>query len=128
MQTVAMLLSHLFDGANASAKVSKLSQFLLDCLQPFMPLAMGNLGLCVTSTLAPICTIQFLKLSDLHAETANFFSKHCKMIHAIRISHLFQNRQKTGKKSLVRTCNSFVQPTYYMWVTYSAASLTTVVD
>ena len=72
-----MLLFHLFDRADSSAKVGQLGQFLLDGLQPFMPLAMCNLGLCVPSALTPIFMIQFLEVSDLDAETANLFPKHC---------------------------------------------------
>jgi hypothetical protein len=105
MQTVAVLLFDLCDRANASAKVGNLGQLLLDCLQPFMPLAMGNVGLCVTSALTPIFMIQFLKVSDLLTETANLFPKDCQMIHVIRITHLPWNRQKTARNlRAVRIC------------------------
>jgi hypothetical protein len=97
MQTITVLLFHLRDRANAPAKVCNLGQLLLDCLQPFMPLAMRNLGPCVTSALTPIFVIQFLKVSDLVTETANLFPKDCQMIHVIRITHLLWNRQKTAR-------------------------------
>ncbi len=86
MQTDTVLLFHLLDGTNSSAKVSELGEFLLDCLQPFMPLAVSDLRLCFISALTPILVIQFLKVSDLNAETPDLFPKHCQMIHTIKNS------------------------------------------
>jgi len=77
MQPGAVLLFPLFDRQNSSAKVSKLGEFLLDGLQPFVPLAVGHLSLCVISNLPPILVIQLLKVSDLGAEAPNLFAKHC---------------------------------------------------
>jgi hypothetical protein len=39
------------------------------------------------SAFAPILVIQVLKVCDLGAETPNFFTKDCEMIHNSRIAH-----------------------------------------
>jgi hypothetical protein len=77
MQPGAVLLFHLFHRVNSSAKSSELGEFVLDCLQPFLPLAMSNLSLCFVSAFTPILVIQLLKMSDLDAETPNLFPEHC---------------------------------------------------
>jgi hypothetical protein len=45
-QTGTILFFHLLNRKNPAAKISDLGKFLLDCLQPFMPLAVSNLSLC----------------------------------------------------------------------------------
>jgi hypothetical protein len=87
MQPRTVLLFPLFHGKHAAAEVGELRQFLLDCLQAFMPLAMGNLGFCLWVGLAAILLVQLLELSDFSAEIPDFFTKHCEMIHDIRITH-----------------------------------------
>ena len=73
-----MLLFPLFDRENSSAKASELDQFLLDFLQPFLPLAVSDLSLfvCSISTVKAILVVQFLKGCDLVAEAADLFAKH----------------------------------------------------
>jgi hypothetical protein len=46
-----------------------------------MPLAVSDLSQRFISALPPILVVQFLKVSDLVAETPDLFPKHCKMIH-----------------------------------------------
>lgn len=73
----AMLFLHLLDGENSPAKISELAEFLLDGLQPLMPLAVSDLLLGAGAALTSIPVIQRLQLSDLGAETGNLFAKHC---------------------------------------------------
>ena len=42
-----MLIVHLFDRKNLATKTSELGQFLLNCLQPLLPLTMRDLCLSV---------------------------------------------------------------------------------
>ena len=77
MQTGAVLFFPLFDRENPSAKASELDQFLLDGLQPFLPLAVGDLSLCFIAAVTPILVIQLLKVCDLVAEMPDLFAKHC---------------------------------------------------
>jgi len=77
MQTGEVLSFPLFHRENSSAKVSELAEFLLDGLEPFMPLAVSDLSLCFVVALTPILIVQFLKVCDLGAETPDFFTKNC---------------------------------------------------
>ncbi len=86
MQTAAVLFLHLFYRTNPSAKVSQLGEFLLNCLQPLVPLAVSNLRLDFISARTSILIVQLLNLSDLGAETSDFFTKNCEMIHNISIA------------------------------------------
>jgi hypothetical protein len=79
MQPGTVLFFPLFDRQNSSAKVSELGEFLLDGLEPFMPLTVGGLGLCFISAptpSTPIVVVQLLKVCDLVAETPDLFAKH----------------------------------------------------
>ena len=79
MQPGAVLFFPLFDRENSSAKVNELDQFLLDFLQPFMPLAVSDLSLgsiAALTTRTPILIIQFFKVCDLVAKTLDLFAKH----------------------------------------------------
>jgi hypothetical protein len=62
-------------------------KLLLDCLQPFMPLAVSDLGLRLIRPLKPIFLIQLVNVSDLSTQTRDLFPKHFQMIHMIRIPH-----------------------------------------
>jgi hypothetical protein len=53
-----------------------------------MPLAMSDLSRRFMVGFTAILLIQFLKVCDLNTETRNLFTKHCEMIHVIRITHL----------------------------------------
>ena len=77
MQTGEVLSFPLFHRENSSAKVSELAEFLLDGLEPFMPLAVSDLSFCSVVALTPILIVQSLKVCDLSAETLNFFTKDC---------------------------------------------------
>jgi len=77
MQPRTVLFFPLFDGENSPAKTRQLYQFLLDCLKPFLPLAVSDMSLCVVVPLTPILFIRFFELSDLAAEAADLFAKHC---------------------------------------------------
>ena len=72
-----MLCFPLFDRENPSTKASELDQFLLDFLQPFLPLAVGDLSLCFVAGVTPILVIQLLKVCDLVAEMPDPFAKNC---------------------------------------------------
>jgi len=77
IHTGTVLFFHLFDRVNSSAKVSELGEFLLDCLETFLPLAMSNVSQRFISAFTPILLIRLSKLCDLHPETPNLFAKHC---------------------------------------------------
>jgi hypothetical protein len=81
MQTGAVLRFSLFDRENSSAKTSELDKFLLDCLQSFLPLAVGDLSLCFVAPMTPILVIQLLQVCNLSAQTPDLFAKHCQVIH-----------------------------------------------
>jgi hypothetical protein len=64
-----------------------LRKFLLDGLEALMPLAMGDLSLPFVAAFAPILVAQHLNVCNLGSETADFFSKHCQVIHLVRIAY-----------------------------------------
>ena len=80
-----MLFLHLLDGTNSSPQISELDELLLDDLQPFVPLAVSELGLCVVSAFTSIMAIRLLKLCDLGAEPTNLYAKHFEVIHTLRV-------------------------------------------
>ena len=84
MQPGAVLFFPLFDRENSSAKASELGEFLLDRLQPFLPLTVSDLSLWFMSAFTSVLIVQLLNLSDLSAETRNLFSKYSQVIHAIK--------------------------------------------
>jgi hypothetical protein len=79
-----MLLFSFFDGENASAKASELSQFLLDRLKPFLPLAVSSVSLRFISPPTSILVVQLLNLSDFGAQAADLVAKHFEVIHTIK--------------------------------------------
>ena len=82
-----MLFLHLFYRTNSPAKVGNFCEFLLDCFQPLMSLAMSNLSLRVISAAAPsILVVQLLQLGDLGAESGDLFPKHFQVIHSYQDS------------------------------------------
>lgn len=88
MHAVAVLLFHLLHGTNSPAQLGELGQFLLNGLQPFMPLTVRHLGLDFIPALTPVFIVHFLKVSDLFTEPPDLFPKHCQMIHRYSIAHL----------------------------------------
>jgi len=72
-----VLFLHLFDRAHAAAQVSELGEFLLDGLKPLKPLAVSDLRLDFIDPRTPVLIVQLFNLSDLCAETSNFFTKDC---------------------------------------------------
>jgi hypothetical protein len=85
-----VLFLHLFDGTNSPAKIGNFYQFLLDCFQPLMPLAMSNVSLRIILTAPSVLVVQRLKLSDFGTEVGDLFAKHFQVVHnhqhSIRIS------------------------------------------
>lgn len=69
-----------------SAKASELSQFLLDLLQAFKPLAVSDLSLLLVGTVLPILVVQFFDLCDLVAEAGDLFAKDFDVVHALQDS------------------------------------------
>lgn len=87
LQTGPVLLFPLFYREHPLAKARQLSKLLLDGLQPLMPLSVSNLRFGVRAGLTPVEVIQLLKVCDLGAQITDFFTKHCQMVHAYRITH-----------------------------------------
>ena len=94
-----MLFFSLLHGKDSATEARELGQFLLNFLEPFMPLAVGDLSFCFGTRVAPILGIQFLKVRNLSPEIANLFTKDCEMIHDNRIAHskqFFKRYQENG--------------------------------
>lgn len=72
MEPRAVLLLHLLYRPNLPAKCSKLGKFLLDCLQPFEPLAASELSVAFARISK---AIQGFDVSDLTAETRDLLPK-----------------------------------------------------
>ena len=81
MQPRAMLFFNLFDRYNFASKASELGQFLLNCLQPFLPLTVSDLGFWSILVAKPILFIQLVNVSDFRPETPNLFPKNPNLIH-----------------------------------------------
>jgi hypothetical protein len=84
MQPGAVLVFPVFERENLSAKASKLGEFLLDFLQPILPLGVGKLRMCVLCAFTTILLVQFFKACDFRAETSNLFAEDFEVIHAIK--------------------------------------------
>jgi hypothetical protein len=87
MQPGAVLLLHLFYGVDLSPKGGKLCKFLLDGLQPLMPLAVSDLSICFIFAVTPILLVQVLNLGNLLAKTPDLFPQDFEVIHRMRIAH-----------------------------------------
>lgn len=81
-----MLVLHLLHRTDSSAKIGELGKFLLDFLQPLLPLAVSDLRLCVGSAFTSILSVQLVKLRDLSAKTTDLFPKDVEVIHIIKNS------------------------------------------
>ncbi len=57
MQTGTVLRLPLFDRENSSAKTGELDQFVLDCLQSFLPLAMSDVCFRFVPALTPVLVV-----------------------------------------------------------------------
>ena len=68
-----MLFLHLFYGKNLAAKAGELRKFLLDRLQPFLPLPVRDLSSRLISVVTPIPFVQLVNLGNLHPEPPNLF-------------------------------------------------------
>jgi hypothetical protein len=88
MQPRAVLFLHLFDRTNLPSKPSQLRKFLLNSLQPFLSLPVGDLRIRLISLLPPIPLVQLLNLSNLHPEKPDLFPQNFEMIHTISIAYL----------------------------------------
>ena len=75
MQSRAVLFLHLFGRDNSAAKVCELYQLLLDCLQPFIPLSVGDLSCGSIPTVTAELLVCSLNGSDLFPETPNLIPK-----------------------------------------------------
>ena len=91
-----MLFLHLLDRTNSSAKISELGKFLLDFLQPLVPLAVSDLRRYVASDFTSILSVQLVKLGDLNAETTDLFPKDFEVIHVVKNS----SRDRIGRQSV----------------------------
>jgi hypothetical protein len=69
-----VLFLPLFHRENPLAKVRELGEFLPDCFQAFVPLAVSDLSLCVRMGLTPVLVIQLLKVRDLGTKPPDFFT------------------------------------------------------
>ena len=75
MQSGAVFVFHLFDRLNFPTKTSQFGKFLLNFLQSFMSLTVGDLRLLITGAALSVCLIQLLDMSDFGPETCDLFQK-----------------------------------------------------
>ena len=75
VHAVAVFFFHLFDRVDLAAEVGQLGKFLLNGLQPFVSLAVRDLGFRTIATLQAILLVRVLNLCDLHSETPDLFPK-----------------------------------------------------
>ena len=90
-----MLFFSLLEREYSSAKVGKLSEFLLDRLQALLSLAVSDLGRYFVAALTArtaILGVLFQKVCDLVAETADLFAEDFNVIHRNRITYFFTDR------------------------------------
>jgi hypothetical protein len=73
MQSGVALLLHLFYRTNLPSQASKLGKFLLDSLQPFLPLAVSDVSIRFISASTPIMRVPLLNPSNLRSETPDLF-------------------------------------------------------
>lgn len=78
-----VLFFPLFDRQNLAAKVRELQKFLLNFLQPFLPLPVRDLGLGRMSAPKPVLLIQLLNLGNLRPQTPDLIPQNLKMIHTL---------------------------------------------
>jgi hypothetical protein len=86
MRSGAVLFLHLFYGLNLPGEAREFGKFLLDRLQPFMPLAVRDFSVSVVPVSTPIQLVQLLDVSDLRSETPNSLPQDFKLVHTIRIA------------------------------------------
>ncbi len=87
VQSGAMFLHPLFHRQDLVPQLSQLVQLLLNLLQAFMSLTVGNLGVGQIPASQSILLVQFLNLGDFDPEPAYLVAENFEMIHAIRITH-----------------------------------------
>jgi hypothetical protein len=75
MQTGTVGFFHLLYQMKPAAKVADSGKFLLDFLQPLLPLAVLNLSFGSIPFSKTVFLIRLLNLSDLGAETRDLFPK-----------------------------------------------------
>jgi len=63
-----------------------LGKFLLDRLQPFVPLAVSDLRLLFIQAALSVRLIQLYNMSDFRSETCDLFLKNVEVIHTIKDS------------------------------------------
>lgn len=73
MQTGTGLFSSLIYRNNGAAKRRQPGQFLLDILEPFMPLPVSDLVHGCVALFKPILLVQLMNLSDLLPQTPDLY-------------------------------------------------------
>jgi len=77
-----MLFPHLLNRKSFVTELGELDKFFLNLLQPFLPVAVSNVGFCSLLASKSILFVQLLDVSDLRPKTHNLFPKNFKMIHS----------------------------------------------
>ena len=86
MQTGPVLFLHLFDRPHFPPQSGKLRKFLLNSLEPLLPVPVRHLSMLLIALVPPIPFVQLVNLGNLHPQTPNFFPQNLKMIHITSIS------------------------------------------
>lgn len=95
LQAGAVLFPYFTYRHNGAAQRRQPTQFLLDVLEPFMPLPVshhvhGSIGFA-----QPILLVQLMDLSNLRPQTPDFFLEDSQMIHLVRI-YQFSGERRLG--------------------------------
>jgi len=95
LQAGTVLFPYLIDRHNGAAQRRQPAQFLLDVLEPFMPLPVshhvhGSIGFA-----QPVLLVQFVDLGNLRTQIPDFFLEHFQMTHVVRI-YQFPGERRGG--------------------------------
>jgi hypothetical protein len=77
-----MLFPHLLNRKSFVTELGELDKFFLNLLQPFLPVAVSDVGFRSLLTSKSILFVQLLNVSDFRPKTRNPFPKNFKMIHS----------------------------------------------
>jgi hypothetical protein len=88
-----MFLLHLFHRKNFAPQACELGKFLLNRLQPFMPLTVSVLGLGFIPLSKPIVMVHLLNVSNLGTKATYLFPKN------IEVIHVYQDSASRGLKA-----------------------------
>jgi hypothetical protein len=82
MQPGTMLFLHLLNRKSFATELGELHKFILNLLEPFLPLAVGDVGFCTVPAAKSILFVQLMNFGDFRPQTRNLFPKCFNMVHS----------------------------------------------